>query len=225
MPTLADVPMFVSSGTSDTSTLTSSSFTPGDGEVLVVKLATSHPTNVMGAPSGGSLTWGSAWVSRAPGGFRGSCSIYAVKVGTSPGSMTVSSTPSGACWHSMVVERWSNADLATTPATGSNDSNTGAANSSLTSTGSNSIVSSVSVDVQSLDPASRAYLGSATEDGLMDAHGSSNGVHYHAWQAAASAGTQNFGLSAPTGMQYVIAGIEVLDIPVTWTFGYDVVIG
>jgi hypothetical protein len=225
MPNLAAPAMFLSSGADNTNTLTTSSFTPGDGEVLVVKMATSHPTNVMGAPTGGSLTWGSALVTRAPGGFRGSVAIYAVKIGTSPGSMTVAATPTGSCWHSMTVKRLTAADLAGTPATGANDSNTGAANASLTSTGVNSYIEWVASDVQSVDPASRAYLGSATEDGLMDAHTSSNGVHYPAYQTAAAPGTQTFGLSAPTGMQYVIAGIEVLDVPVTWTYGYDVVIG
>lgn len=225
VPTLADTPVFISSSGSNSNTLQTPAFTPSDGEVIVVRLATSDSVITMGAPSGGSLTWGPAKVSMAPGGFRGTCSIYAVQVGTSPGSMTVSSTPTGSTVHSMAVARLLNASLAGSPAVGSAQNNTGSANASLTSTGNNSMIFWVASDVQSLDPAGRAYLASATEDGLYDAHGSASGVHYYAYQAAAVPGSQAFGLTAPTGMQYVIAGLEVLDVPVTWTFGYDVQIG
>lgn len=223
MPNLAASPVVLTSGGANANTLTTSAFTPGDGEVIVVKVATSDGTLVMGAPSG--LSFGAAKVSKVPGGFAGSCAIYAVKIGTSPGSITLSSTPTGSIEHSMCVERWLNADLAGTPATNSAQGFSGAANSSLTSTGPASIVSWVASDVQSTDPATRAYLSSAIEDGIDDAHGSANGVHYYAYQVAPTAGTQTFGLSAPTPQQYVIAGIEILDVPVTWTFGYDVQIG
>jgi hypothetical protein len=55
---------------------------------------------------------------------------------------------------------------------------------------------------------------------------SADGVMYFAYQSAAAAGSQSFGLSAPTGMQYVIAGIEVQAAPVSaWTYGFDVRIG
>jgi hypothetical protein len=69
----------------------------------------------------------------------------------------------------------------------------------------------VSADAQSLDPSLRAYLGSATDEGVDDAHGSADGVIYFGRQAVASAGATSYGLSAPTGMQYWIAGIEVQD--------------
>ena len=225
MPNLAASPVVLTSGGANSNTLTTSSFTPADGEVIVVKLATSDGTLIMGAPTGGSLSFGSPKVFKTPGGFAGSCAIYAVKVGTSPGSMTLASTPTGVIEHSMCVERWINADLAGTPATGSAQGFSGAPNSSLTSTGTASVVSWVASDVQSTDPASRAYLSSAIEDGIDDSHGSANGVHYYAWQTAPTAGSQAFGLSAPTPTQYVIAGIEIIDVPVTWTFGYDVTIG
>jgi hypothetical protein len=225
VPNLAASPVVLTSSGANSNTLTTASFTPADGEVIVVKLATSDGTLVMGAPTGGSLSFGAAKVSRVPGGFAGSCAIYAVKVGTSPGSMTLASTPTGTVEHSMCVERWLNADLAGTPASGSAQGFSGAANSSLTSTGAASIVSWVSSDVQSTDPATRAYLSSAIEDGIDDSHGAANGVHYYAYQVAPSAGSQSFGMSAPTPTQWVIAGVEILDVPVTWTFGYDVTIG
>jgi hypothetical protein len=224
-PTLAATPLFVTSSTVNTNTLTTSSFTPANGEVIVVKLATGDTTVSMGAPTGGSQTYTSR-VTVAPGGFRGWAGIYTAVISGSPGSMTIASTPSGSALHAMVVERWTGAQLAATPATGSNNAGTGAANGSLTSTGTNSIVAWVASDVQSVDPATRAYLASATEDGLQDSHVSADGVMYFAYQTAAAAGSQTFGLSAPTGMQYVIAGIEVQAGAVSsWTYGFDVRIG
>lgn len=199
---------FVSSGANNTNTITTPSFTPTNGEVIVVKLATSDTTISMGTPTGGSQTY-TPRVTVAPGGFRGWCSISTAVIAGSPGAMTISSTPSGVVRHSMVVERWSGAQLAVTPATGSANGATGAANATLTSTGTASIVAWVASDVQSLNPSTRAYLASATEDGLDDAHVSADGVHYYAYQSAAAPDTQTFGLSAPSGMQYVIAGIEV----------------
>lgn len=224
MPNPAASPIVLTSGGANSNPLTTGSFTPADGEVIVVKGATSDGTLTMDTPTGGSLTF-SLIVQKVPGGFAGSCAIYAVKVGTSPGSMTISSTPTGSVEHSMCVERWLNADLAGTPASNSAQGFSGAANSSLTSTGPASIVSWVASDVQSTDPATRAYLSSAIEDGIDDSHGGSNGVHYFAYQVAPTAGSQAFGLSAPTPQQWVIAGIEILDVPITWQFGYDVQIG
>src|ERR1044071_506353 len=111
----------------------------------------------------------------------------------------------------MTVERFSSAQPPATPGTASSNGGTGAASTSLTTTAANSIVSWVASDAQSLDPATRAYLSSAVDEGVRDDHVGANGVGYHGYQTAAGAGSQSFGLSAPTGMQWCIAGIEVLN--------------
>src|SRR4051794_7215805 len=94
---------------SDTTTLTTPSFTPADGEILIVKA--SSPAGDFAAyntPTGGSLPY-------TQRGFDNSAShdraaLWTAPVATSPGSMTVSWTWAGAAnFHSMVVERWSNA--------------------------------------------------------------------------------------------------------------------
>jgi hypothetical protein len=224
-PTLAATPMFVQSSGTSTAALTTGSFTPANGEVLVVKLETWDSTVTMTAPTGGSQTYTSR-VILAPGGFRPWIGIYTAVISGSPGAMTITSTPSTSSRYSMVVERWTGAQLAATPATGNNNAATGAANGTVTTTGTNSIVSWVAGDSQSVDPATRAYLSSATEDGLRDDHVGANSVGYHAYQSAAAAGSQTMGLSAPTGMQYGIAGIEVQAGAVSnWTYGFDVRIG
>lgn len=199
---------FVKTSTASAAALSTPSFTPVNGEVIVVKMETWDTGTSMGSVTGGGQTYTSR-VTVAPGGFRPWVGISTAVISGSPGSMTVSATPSASARCSMVVERWSSAQLAATPALGSGNGGSGAASGSLTTAAANSVVSWVVGDAQSLDPATRAYLSSATDEGVRDDHVGSNGVGYHAWQSAASAGSQTFGLSAPTGMQWDIAGIEV----------------
>lgn len=183
-------------------------FTPGNGEILVIKLATWDSAASLGAPSGGGLTY-TARVTNAPGGFNQWCSIYTAPVLTSPGSMTISSTPSVSLRGSMCVERWSGAQLAATPITNSNTGVGGAAASTITPSAGTSVLGWVGGDASSVDPATRAYLASATQDGLRDDHVGANGVDYHAYQSSTGTGSQSYGLSAPTGMSWVLAAIEV----------------
>lgn len=204
---------FVQQAPQGTAALTTPSFTPSNGEVLVVKLATWDTGVSLGTPTGGSQTYTSRIIV-APGGFRPWVGIYSAVVAGSPGAMTVSSTPSASCECSMVVERWSTASLAGTPATNSGGTTNGGGStpaSTLTTTAADSILTWVSGDAQSVDPATRAYLGSATEDGLRDRHALSDGVDYHAYQSVAVAGSTSFGFSAPTGQTWCLAGMEVLD--------------
>jgi hypothetical protein len=205
----------VLSGGANSNTLTTPSFTPANGEVIVVKMATWDTTVTM-TPSGGGQTY-TARKTAAPGGFACWCAVHTATVSGSPGAMTVSATVTASSYHSMVVERWSNAALAATPA--SNVTINGSAGGSgvttptsdLTTTAPNSIVSWVSADVNAINPATRAYRLSATEDGIYDGSGGSNSVQYHAYASVASAGTVVIGMTAPTGQNWVLAGIEILD--------------
>jgi hypothetical protein len=190
-----------------TSTISTPSFTPSNGEVLVVKLDTWDTGSPFGAPTGGSQIYTSR-VINAPGGFNQWCAIYTAVVSGSPGSMTVSTTPTVSLRGSMVVERWSGAQLAATPVTNS-AAGSGTMSSTITPSAGTSIISWTGGDVNSVDPATRAYLASATQDGLRDDHVGSNGVDYHAWAASTGTSSQSYGLSAPTGMQFVVAAIEV----------------
>jgi hypothetical protein len=190
--------------------LTTPSFTPSNGDILIVKLATWDTATTMGVTNTGSQTF-NLIKNAAPGGFSQWCAIYAATVSGSPGSMTVSSTaPTATSYHSMVVERWSGGQLATTPAT--NATITGASsppNVTVTTTAANSVVTWASGDVNSSSPATRAYLSSATEDGLQDGSGGANGVTYFAYQTAATAGAQTVGMSAPTNQHWNIAAMEI----------------
>jgi hypothetical protein len=203
----------VNSAASNTTTLTTSSFTPVAGDVIVVKglmedsarqLVT--PTDTMGntytqrtVDATASHTWVSIWTA----------------VAASTGSMTVSVGVSGAGagWHSITVECWTAAALAITPALNSPDTGSGAPSSTVVTTQAASVVTWCCGDWAANSPGSRVYnstSGIPVEDGL---HNVSPGTYvaYYAWQPAASAGSQTIGLTTPGGQTWTLLGIEVLD--------------
>lgn len=205
-PTLTTSYLVVQS-TANTTTLTTTTFTPADGEIIVVKGASADQPTVIGTASGGSLTYTSqatiTTVNKCP------VRIFTAPVGTSPGSMSVSLTFSGSAgWHSMLVERWAGAALAGTPAIVQTTQAAGTAPSAtVTTTGTNSVVSWTVADWSATSPASRAYRSSAVDEGIHDASPSQY-VAYYAYQAAAAAGAQTVGLTAPT-MEPTVVGIEI----------------
>jgi hypothetical protein len=211
MPTLVNSYFTASPTSGDTSTLSTPSFTPSSGEVIVVKAATWDTGTPSGTPSGGSLVY-TRQSTAAPGGFAGYCTIFTAVVSSSPGSMTVTlSAPGSSCYHSMVVERWSGAQVAGTPATNATIHGVGSTPSAtITTTADNSIITWANVDENSGNPTGRTYLSSAAEDGLADGHTAFSSVHYFAYQAAATAGSQTIGMSAPANQTWSMTGIEIL---------------
>jgi hypothetical protein len=109
----------------------------------------------------------------------------------------------------MVVERWSSGQLAATPAVNSTVFGNGDPPSTTLTSGANgSVVSWALVDVAAQNPSTRAYLSSATEENNY--YLSSDGTWYFAYQSAATAGSQTFGLSAPSsGLIWSMVGIEI----------------
>lgn len=195
----------------DSSSLVTPMFTPSNGEVIVVKAATWDTNTASGTPSGGGLTYVRR-ATGAPGGFNGYTTIFTTIVSGSPGSMTVTlSPPASNSHHSMVVERWGTAGLATIPATNGTITGVGTPSATITTTGTNSIVTWVNVDEQSNDPTGATYLSGATQDGLSDGHVGSDSVHYYAYQTATVAGAQTIGMSVPASQKWSMVGIEVMD--------------
>lgn len=213
MPTLTTSYFLASAAAGDSTALVTPSFTPVNGEVIVVKTATWDTATPSGTPSGGSQTF-TRRATAQPGGFNCYCTIFTAIVSGSPGAMTVTlSAPSATCFHTMTVERWANATLAATPATNATVNGSGTALTTLTTTAANSIITWVSVDDASKDPASRTYVSGTTEDGLGDGHAGVNSVQYYAYQKVISPISQTIGMWAPVGQTWVMAGIEVLDVP------------
>jgi hypothetical protein len=109
----------------------------------------------------------------------------------------------------MVVERWSSAQLAATPATASTNAST-TCSLTLTTTAPNSIVSWASADWNAVVYTTRTYRTTSTEELVTGTSGTDYFAAF-AYQSAASAGTQTFGMSAPTGQQAAMVGIEIQD--------------
>lgn len=191
-----------------TTALVTPSFTPSNGEVITITMESFDTTITMTATNSGSQTVKTP-VTEQPGGFNGFARISTIEVSGSPGSMTVTGTPSASARYSMTVERWGGAQLAATPVTNANTSTTGAAQSTITPTAGTSIIAWVGQDSQSVDPTTRTYAGSGTDDGTRDDHVGSNGVGYHGYQNSTGTGSQTYGLSTPTGQKWVICAVEV----------------
>src|SRR5258706_6216188 len=142
----------VTSAASDTTSLVTPSFTPAIGEIVVVKaiaadfhLSISTPTDSQSnaytsrktGPNSGSNVWAGLWTATT----------------SAASSMTVTVAVSGtANWHSLLVERWSGASLAATPATNGTTSGTGAPSSTITTTAANSVVSWCDGDWNAVSP-------------------------------------------------------------------------
>lgn len=193
-----------------TTPLVTTSFTPSNGEVITVTWETFDPAITMTITNSGSQTIAQK-ILEQPGGFNGTCGINAGTIAGSPGSMTITGTPSASARYSMTVERWSGAQLAGTPVTDGNTATTGPIQSNLTPTGgAGGVIVWVGQDSQSVDPSTRAYAGSGTDDGTRDDHVGSNGVGYHGYQTITGNTSQAYGLTAPTGVvKWVLAGLEV----------------
>lgn len=191
-----------------TTALVTPSFTPSNGEVITITMESFDTTIAMTATNSGSQTVKTP-VTEQPGGFNGFARISTIEVSGSPGSMTVTGTPGASARYSMTVDRWGGAQLAATPVTNANTSTTGAAQSTITPSAGTSIIVWVGQDSQSVDPSTRTYAGSGTDDGTRDDHVGSNGVGYHGYQNSTGTGSQTYGLSTPTGQKWVICGIEV----------------
>ncbi|MGW0805955.1 hypothetical protein [Nonomuraea sp. NPDC002799] len=212
MPTLLGF-QHIPSGGDNTNTLTSSAFTPSNGDVIVTAATTWDTSSTMAAPTGGGQTYTPQKVI-SPGGFRPWCSLYTAVIAGSPGSMQISSAHVGpASRHNFAVWRWSAAQLAATPALNSPDNNSGpsAPSSSLTTTAPGSVICAVCVDWQARNPSTRVYLSAAdvTEDGLFDGSGSASSVAYFWHQSVASPGATAVGLSTPNNMNWALGAVEI----------------
>lgn len=199
----------VHSAGADTSNLTTPSFTPSNGEVIVVKIATWDANNAAGATSGGGQTY-TTRVTGPTSGFNPYVRIDTAVISGSPGSMavTVAGTATNSR-HSIVVERWTGT-LDATPAVNGTTTGSGAPSANITTEAAGSAVSWVSADALSGDPATRTYRLSATEDGLWDGHLGSNGVFYFAYANNVGAvGTYAMGMTAPGGQTWALAGVEI----------------
>jgi hypothetical protein len=190
--------------------------TPVAGDVLLVKLTTWDTGNPSGASSGGGQAY-STVNTAAPGGFNGYSRIDTCTIVGNPAPFSVTSGGTAApSRHGMVVEHYLAADgafLAGSPAINLVKSGGGLPSANITTVGTGSILSWCSVDVLSVDPATRVPLLSATESGLGDFHVGSNSVQYSYYAAVGAPGVYTIGMSSPGGQAWVMTGVEVQFLP------------
>lgn len=196
-----------SSGSNGTGTLTTATFTPAAGEILVVKATSGDQPCAVGAVSGGGLTW-TLQISLSAGS-NDPVKVWTATAPASPSAMAVSVTFSGTGnSRSVIVERWGNAVLAASPAVGASQGNTSALQT-VNTVGGASIVTWVDSDwnVAGGSSPSVAYRGAGAVSIATHLLGGCN--VYYAYQPAPTPGSQTFGLSSPTGQKASLVGIEI----------------
>jgi hypothetical protein len=211
-PTLASATVggVTTAGSTNTAT---SAITVSNGDILVAKCTTEdagcNPV-VATAP-------GQTFASRASDTTGSYCGmlISTCTVTGSPGTLVVTQAWTGlAGFGLLVVERWTGAQLAGTPATNAtklNAASAGGFSGSITTVAANSVVTWCAGDWSANAPGTVGYRSSATQDGLHD-KSPSNYVGYHAYQSAAAAGAQTFGLTTPAASgKWKYLAIEVQD--------------
>jgi hypothetical protein len=203
LPTLVASYLVPTTGsTSGTTTLVSPSFTPAPGEVIVAKAITAQGTF---SGSGGGLTWKS--YSRTGSDIASVFVMWAV-VGSAPTSMTVSVGVSQSWPHAMVVERWSNATVAANPKYNwPVQSGSGAPLAELTTSAANSVITWMCSDWFENPVAGTTYRSSPVEERKFE---TANYSGWFAYQNAVTVGTHTFGMTAPTGQQWAMIGVEIL---------------
>ncbi len=194
-------------------TLTTPSFTPATNELIVVKGCGENQGVFIGTPS--ATGGGISWTNRVQSTVSNNCySVIWTGVVTSGGSsITVSTTTTNggsvSGYSSMTVERWTGAQIAASPATSSLFDGA-STTSTITTTGTNSVVTFLDGDWNAVSSSGETYSSGATQDGLHDVSPSAY-VAYYAYQTAAVAGSQTFGLTAPAGRKDTILGLEIQD--------------
>jgi hypothetical protein len=203
-PTPYNSPAVQGSAASSTVSTVSPAFTPANGDIIIVKAASEKIATIGGTPTGGGQTFTGITSAVVGEGWAG---LWWCVVSGSPGSMSVTVAWSGSNgWHSSITEAYTGAQLGT-PAT-MNAAGGSAPSGTITTQAANSTVSWLDCDFNAIAPGSRAYRSSATETGIHDKSTASY-VAYYAYQNAASAGSQTCGLTAPTGQQPRLLGVEV----------------
>ena len=204
MPVALDAssPAAVYDDTLGSTSLVTASFTPPSGSIVVAKVTSGDSGQTHTGVTGLTFT------SR---GNIGPASSTRVSLWTATGAgaaITVTAAFGGATERrGLKVEVWTGAQLAASPVVRTVGPLAGAPTDALTTLAANSVVSWVNGDWSAVDGVSRAYRSAAVETSYHFL--TAVWTHYTAYQAAAVAGSQTYGLTAPAGQTYTMVAIEV----------------
>lgn len=193
-------------GGATTLSLSVGSFFANAGEVIIVKASSeSFEKPTITGISGGDLIF-TSHVNASQSSFS-PIRLWSAVVETADFTTITTTFGANDGYHSMVVERWSNAQLAGTPAIVGTTS-IGAPSANIVTASAGSVVSWVSTDWNAVAPGTPAYRSDAVQTGLDD-KSTSFYVAYYAYQITSTAGSQTIGLTSPSGQQATLGGIEI----------------
>jgi hypothetical protein len=198
----ASTPAGVWGDTAANTSLVTASFTPPSGSIVIAFVYSAGGDQTHGTPTGLTFTAGPTV------GTTSSTTKVSAFTATGGGSaITVTETFSGTAeWRGLVVSVWTGAQLGS--ATNTVLGGSGAPTGTITTTGTNSVVVWANGDWNGDVSTGRAYRSSATE---IAYHNIPTNVmsEYAAYQAAATAGSQTYGLTAPTNQVYNLVALEL----------------
>jgi hypothetical protein len=199
----ASTPVAVYGDTASNVAITTASFTPPSGSIVAAILISGDSGQTHGTPTGLTFT---SRVNSGP------ASNTRVSIWTATGAGSAITVGSGtfagpSTARGLVVAVFTGAQLAGTPATHS-VTGSGAPTDTITTVAANSVVLWVGGD-WSQQTGTPTYRSSATQITYKTLTGQYTG--YFAYQAAASAGSQTYGVSVPGGQTYNLAAIEIQD--------------
>lgn len=194
------------------SALVTPSFTPSEGEIIVVKLLDeAEGTQSAGGPSGGGLTFTRQQLINVAG--QALAALWTATVGPSPSAMTITvpALTTHPNW-SALVERWPAGTTLGAVALAAGATGSGAPLASLTTTAPNSTLSWAVGDWNAVAPGTPVYRDSAVQEAVHD-RSPNNYVGYFAYQAEPAAGSHDFGLTSPAGQKWSAVGVEIKAVP------------
>jgi hypothetical protein len=199
--------------TSNTVTLTAS-VTIAAGDIIVVKASSPRgDASAYNLPTATGLTF-TLRASEYTQTSHNRAAIWTAEAASALGATTITWTWAGASnFHSMVVERWSGAQLDPTPVTQVAFGTGSLPSTTITPEAANSVITMLNTDWVPTTPTSRLWVTTSASDGvvweLWLKFLSLNYWTSYAYMRAGAIGSKTLGMSAPTGQNWTILALEL----------------
>jgi hypothetical protein len=149
--------------------------------------------------------------------------IWTAVAATALGATTITWTWAGASnFHSMIVERWSGAQLDATPATQVAFGTASLPSTTLTTEAANSVVTMLNTDWVPTNPAARVWVTTSASDAqVWEPWLKYLALNYwtaYAYMRTGAAGSKTLGMSAPSGQNWTILALELQAVVPDFSF-------
>jgi hypothetical protein len=212
-PTLAEVATDAED-TSNTVALTAS-VTIAAGDVIVVKATSPRgDASAYNTPTATGLAF-TLRISEYTQTNHNRAAIWTAVAASALGATTITWTWTGlANFHSMVVERWSDAQLDPTPVTVVAFGTGSLPSTTITPEAANSVITMLNTDWVPTNPVGRAWVTTSTTDATVwETFMKFVSLNYwtaYAYMRVGAIGSKTIGMSAPSGQNWTIIGVELL---------------